>query len=550
MSTINKSSSWKAVASHFEKIKSTHMRDLFNNDDDRFNKYHIQYEDFLVDFSKNRITDETLNLLINLAKEAKLEDWRKRLFSGDKINFTENRSALHIALRNRSNRPILVDGKDIMPNVNKVLAQMKSFSNDVRSGKIKGYTGKKIKSVVNIGIGGSDLGPAMICEALKSYGTKDITPYFVSNIDGADIAQTLEVCDPETTLFIVASKTFTTQETMTNAYSARAWLLKHLKDQESIKNHFVAISTNEAAVEKFGINKDNMFEFWDWVGGRYSLWSAIGLSIAIFIGMENFEQLLNGAHDIDNHFQNAPLNENIPVILALLGVWYINFFQLSTHAVLPYDQGLSLFPSYLQQADMESNGKFIDRNGEKIQYHSGPILWGESGTNGQHAFYQLIHQGTEVVPSDFIMPIHSHYSIGNNGNEHHKILIANFIAQTQSLMMGKTDKEARAELKNQSLDENIIKILTPHKTFEGNRPSTSILFDKLTPKSLGRLIAIYEHKIFTQGVIWNINSFDQWGVEYGKQIAKLVLPKLIEPNETIGFDSSTNNLINYTKKNI
>tara|TARA_B110000091_G_scaffold173047_1_gene186563 strand:- start:86 stop:1738 length:1653 start_codon:yes stop_codon:yes gene_type:complete len=550
MSTINKSSSWKALNSHFEEIKSIHMRDLFSNDNDRFNKYHIQYEDFLVDFSKNRITDKTLNLLLSLAKEAKLEDWRDRLFSGDKINFTENRSALHIALRNRSNNPILLDGKDIMPNVNKVLGQMKSFSNDVRSGKAKGYTGKKIKSVVNIGIGGSDLGPAMICEALKSYGTKDITPYFVSNIDGADIAQTLEACDPETTLFIVASKTFTTQETMTNAYSARAWLLKHLKDQESIKNHFVAISTNEAAVEKFGINKDNMFEFWDWVGGRYSLWSAIGLSIAIYIGMENFEQLLNGAHDIDNHFKDAPLRENIPVMLALLGVWYINFFQLNTHAVLPYDQGLSLFPSYLQQADMESNGKFIDRNGEKIQYHSGPILWGESGTNGQHAFYQLIHQGTEVVPSDFIMPIHSHYSIGNNGNEHHKILIANFIAQTQSLMMGKTDAEARAELKNQSLDEDTIKTLTPHKTFEGNRPSTSILFDKLTPKSLGRIIAIYEHKIFTQGVIWNINSFDQWGVEYGKQIAKLVLPKLIEPNETSGFDSSTNNLINYTKKNI
>ena len=550
MSTINKSSSWKALNNHFEKIKKVQMRDLFINDGDRFNKYHIQYEDFLVDYSKNRITDETLKLLVSLAKEAKLEDWRERLFSGDKINFTENRSALHIALRNRSNNPILLDGTDIMPNVNKVLGQMKSFSNDVRSGKAKGYTGKKLKSVVNIGIGGSDLGPAMICEALKSYGTKDITPYFVSNIDGADIAQTLEVCDPETTLFIVASKTFTTQETMTNAYSARSWLLKHLKNQESIKNHFIAISTNEAAVEKFGINKDNMFEFWDWVGGRYSLWSAIGLSIAIYIGMENFEQLLNGAHDIDNHFKDAPLRENIPVMLALLGIWYINFFQLNTHAVLPYDQGLSLFPSYLQQADMESNGKFIDRNGEKIKYHSGPILWGESGTNGQHAFYQLIHQGTEVVPSDFIMPIHSHYSIGNNGNEHHKILIANFIAQTQSLMMGKTDAEARAELKNQSLDEDTIKTLTPHKTFEGNRPSTSILFDKLTPKSLGRLIAIYEHKIFTQGVIWNINSFDQWGVEYGKQIAKLVLPKLIEPNETSGFDSSTNNLINYSKKNI
>jgi glucose-6-phosphate isomerase len=526
------------------------MRDLFIKENNRFNKYHIQYEDFLVDFSKNRITDETLNLLTNLAKEAKLEDWRDRLFSGDKINFTENRSALHIALRNKSQKAILLDGKDIMPNVKKVLRQMKIFSSDIRSGKFKGYTGKKIKSVINIGIGGSDLGPAMICEALKSYGAKDITPYFVSNVDGADIAQTLELCDPETTLFIVASKTFTTQETMTNAYSARTWLLKHLKDRQSIKNHFVAISTNGAAVDKFGIDKENMFEFWDWVGGRYSLWSAIGLSISIFIGMDNFEKLLNGAHDIDNHFKDAPLNKNIPVILALIGVWYINFFKFNTHAILPYDQGLSLFPSYLQQADMESNGKFIDRNGNKIKYHSGPILWGESGTNGQHAFYQLIHQGTEVVPSDFIMPIHSHYSIGNNGNEHHKILIANCIAQTQSLMMGKTNKEARKELKNQNLDQNMIKILTPHKTFEGNRPSTSILFDKLTPKSLGRLIAIYEHKIFTQGVIWNINSFDQWGVEYGKQIAKLVLPKLIEPNETSGFDSSTNNLINYTKKNI
>ena len=550
MTSINKSSSWKALNSHFKKMKSIHMRDLFIKENNRFNKYHIQYEDFLVDFSKNRITDETLNLLTNLAKEAKLEDWRDRLFSGDKINFTENRSALHIALRNKSQKAILLDGKDIMPNVKKVLRQMKIFSSDIRSGKFKGYTGKKIKSVINIGIGGSDLGPAMICEALKSYGAKDITPYFVSNVDGADIAQTLELCDPETTLFIVASKTFTTQETMTNAYSARTWLLKHLKDRQSIKNHFVAISTNGAAVDKFGIDKENMFEFWDWVGGRYSLWSAIGLSISIFIGMDNFEKLLNGAHDIDNHFKDAPLNKNIPVILALIGVWYINFFKFNTHAILPYDQGLSLFPSYLQQADMESNGKFIDRNGNKIKYHSGPILWGESGTNGQHAFYQLIHQGTEVVPSDFIMPIHSHYSIGNNGNEHHKILIANCIAQTQSLMMGKTNKEARKELKNQNLDENMIKILTPHKTFEGNRPSTSILFDKLTPKSLGRLIAIYEHKIFTQGVIWNINSFDQWGVEYGKQIAKLVLPKLIEPNETSGFDSSTNNLINYTKKNI
>jgi len=550
MVSINKTSTWKKLNSHFEKLKQLHMRDLFENDPDRFTKYHIQHDDFLVDFSKNIITDETIGLLTNLAKEAKLEDWRDRLFAGDKINFTENRSALHIALRNRSNSPIMLDGKDIMPSVNKVLSKMKQFSSDIRSAKIKGYTGKKIKSIVNIGIGGSDLGPAMICKALKPYGSKDITPYFVSNVDGADIAQTLEVCDPETTLFIVASKTFTTQETMTNAYSARSWLVKHLKDKESIKNHFVAISTNDLAVKKFGINENHMFEFWDWVGGRYSLWSAIGLSIAIYIGMDNFEELLIGANDIDEHFQNTPLHENIPVILALIGVWYINFFKFNTHSVLPYDQGLSLFPSYLQQADMESNGKFIDREGNKIDYHTGPILWGESGTNGQHAFYQLIHQGTEVVPSDFVMPIHSHYSIGNNGNEHHKILIANFIAQTQSLMMGKTDKEAATELKNQGLDEETIKNLTPHKTFEGNRPSTSILFDKLSPKSLGKLIAIYEHKIFTQGVIWNINSFDQWGVEYGKQIATLVLPKLIESEETNRFDSSTNNLINYTKKNI
>ena len=550
MSSINKSSSWKALKSHFEQIKPLHMRDLFSKDPDRFNKYHIQYDDFLVDFSKNIVTDETINLLINLAKEAKIEDWRDRLFSGDKINFTENRSALHTALRNRSNNPIIIDGKDIMPNVNRVLGQMETFSDGVRNGKIKGYTGEKFKSVVNIGIGGSDLGPATICKALKAYGTDAIIPYFVSNIDGADIAQTLEVCDPKTTLFIVASKTFSTQETMTNAFSARSWLLEHLKDQEAVKNHFIAISTNEEAVEEFGISKHNMFEFWDWVGGRYSVWSAIGLSVCIFIGMDNFKQLLLGAHDIDNHFKSAPIQENIPIILALLGIWYINFFEYNTHAILPYDQGLSLFPSYLQQADMESNGKFIDRDGEKIKYHSGPILWGESGTNGQHAFYQLIHQGTEVVPSDFIMPIHSHYSIGKNGNEHHKILIANFIAQTQSLMMGKTNKEARVELENQYLDEKIIKNLTPHKTFEGNRPSNSILFDKLTPRSLGRLIAIYEHKIFTQGVIWNINSFDQWGVEYGKQIAQLVLPKLIESGETSGFDSSTNNLINYTKKNI
>ena len=550
MTSIINSDAWVALINHHKSIKSAEMRDLFNEDENRFKNNHIQYDDLLIDYSKNRINKETLPLLTSLAHEANLDLWRDKLFSGEKINFSENRSALHTALRNKSNTPVISDGKDLMPEINASIAKMGNFSESVRSGEWKGFTGKRIETIVNIGIGGSDLGPEMVCKALSPYGTKNIVPLFVSNIDGADLAQTLEQCDPETTLFIVASKTFTTQETMTNAFSAREWLITNLKNPAATCNHFVAISTNKIAVEAFGIAADNIFKFWDWVGGRYSLWSSIGLSIAIFIGIDNFKELLSGANDIDIHFKTAPPEENIPVVLALIGVWNINFFNFTTHAILPYDQGLSLLPSYLQQLDMESNGKFIDREGERVRHNTGPILWGDSGTNGQHAFYQLIHQGTEIIPTDFLMPIHSQYEIGENGDGHHKILISNFIAQTKSLMLGKTEEEARDEMSEQGLPMKDIDLLASHKSFMGNRPSTSILFDKLDPKTLGRLIAIYEHKIFVQGIIWNINSFDQWGVEYGKQIASLVLPELRNKSATTSFDSSTNNLINYTKKNL
>ncbi|MDC0422666.1 glucose-6-phosphate isomerase [Methylophilaceae bacterium] len=550
MTSIKNSDAWIALVDHHKSIKSAEMRDLFNEDENRFNDNHIQYDDLLIDFSKNRITKDTIPLLIKLSHEANLNLWRDKLFSGEKINFSENRSALHTALRNRSNTPVLSEGKNVMPEINESIDKMGNFSESVRSGEWKGFTGKRIETIVNIGIGGSDLGPAMVCKALKPYGTKNIIPLFVSNVDGADLAQTLQQCDPETTLFIIASKTFTTQETMTNAFSAREWLISKLKDSAAISRHFVAISTNITAVEDFGIAKNNMFKFWDWVGGRYSLWSSIGLPIAIFIGIDNFKDLLAGAHEIDNHFKTAPPEKNIPVVLALIGIWNINFFNFTTHAILPYDQGLSLLPSYLQQLDMESNGKFIDREGNRICLNTGPILWGESGTNGQHAFYQLLHQGKEIVPTDFLMPIHSQYKIGENGDGHHKILISNFIAQTKSLMLGKTETEARDEMLGKGIPKKDIDLLASHKSFIGNRPSTSILFNKLDPKTLGRIIAIYEHKIFVQGIIWNINSFDQWGVEYGKQIASLVLPELRKKTTTTAFDSSTNNLINYTKKNL
>jgi len=538
---------WQKLCQHQKEIVSTHMRDLFAADKNRFDKFSLKFDDILFDYSKHRITDETLPLLMQVARESDIEGWRDRMFAGEKINITEDRAVLHTALRNRSNTPVMVDGKDVMPDVNAVLAQMRVFSDKVRNGDWKGYTGKSITDVVNIGIGGSDLGPVMVCDALKPYANPALQVHFVSNIDGAHLMRALEKCNPETTLFIVASKTFTTQETMTNAMSARTWFLASAQDNAHVAKHFVALSTNSKAVQDFGIDTANMFAFWDWVGGRYSLWSAIGLSIALYVGMDNFEALLSGAHEMDNHFRTAPLEQNMPVIMALIGVWYNNFFHVDTNAILPYDQGMARFPAYLQQADMESNGKFICRDGKRIQYKTGPVIWGEAGTNGQHAFYQLIHQGTQIVPCDFLMPIHSHYSIGKNGYTHHKILLANFLAQTQSLMLGKPPAQARAELEKQGMSGEALENLLPHKVFEGNRPSTSIMFDKLTPNTLGKLIALYEHKIFVQGFIWNINSYDQWGVEYGKQIAQEILPLLTNNEQINNFDSSTNGLINYTK---
>ena len=549
MTKIIDSNEWQDLKKHFDDIKNVQMRDLFKDDEQRFEKFHLALDDFLFDFSKNRINDKTLGLLNKLAIKADVEDWRAKQFSGDKINTTEDRAVLHTALRSQDDDPIFVDGIDVKPEVKKVLKQIESFSNSINDGSWKGFTGKKINTIVNIGIGGSDLGPAMVCKALQTFSHKDLHIHFVSNVDGADLALTLEQCDPETTLFIVASKTFTTQETMTNAFSARHWFLNHAKNNDAISQHFVAVSTNIEKVKEFGINEENMFIFWDWVGGRYSLWSSIGLSISIFLGYENFKDLQTGAYEMDQHFLHAPIEKNMPIQMALIGIWYNNFFKFNTQAILPYDQGLSLLPSYLQQADMESNGKFIDRDGKRVCLETGPVIWGESGTNGQHAFYQLIHQGTQFVPCDFIMPIKSHYNPGDKKNLHHKILMSNLLAQSQSLMMGKTIDEARSELINSGLSDQEISSLLPHRSFEGNRPSNTILFEKLTPKNLGKLIALYEHKIFVQGIIWNINSFDQWGVEYGKQIARLVLPKIQGEKTTSCFDSSTNNLIDYIKKN-
>ena len=547
MATLHKLPVWQKLNQHQQNIASVHMRDLFAQDAKRFDKFSLKFADILFDYSKHRITDETLPMLFQLAREAKIENWRDKMFAGEKINITEDRAVLHTALRNRANSPVLVDGHDVMPDVNAVLAQMREFSDKVRNGSWTGYTGKRITNIVNIGIGGSDLGPVMVCDALKPYSSPDLNVHFVSNIDGAHLMRALNVCDPETTLFIVASKTFTTQETMTNARSARTWFLKSAKDNAHVAKHFVALSTNAKAVQDFGIDTANMFAFWDWVGGRYSLWSAIGLSIALYVGMDNFEELLTGAFEMDQHFRTAPLEQNMPVIMALIGVWYNNFFHIDTHAILPYDQGLARFPAYLQQADMESNGKFICRDGTRVPYKTGPVVWGEAGTNGQHAFYQLIHQGTQIVPADFLMPVHSQYKVGENGNTHHKILLANFLAQTKSLMLGKTKEQARAELEQQGLSGEALEDLLPHKEFEGNRPTTSIMFDKLTPNTLGKLIALYEHKIFVQGIIWDINSYDQWGVEYGKQIAQQILPQLISDEVVTNYDSSTNGLINYTK---
>jgi glucose-6-phosphate isomerase len=536
---------WKALETHYQQMKLIHMRDLFEQDAQRLEKFSLKLNDILVDYSKNRITEKTMALLLELAIQTDVKGWIDKIFQGEKINITENRAVLHVALRNRSNRPIHVDGKDVMPGVNAVLAQMGRFCRNVREGQWKGYTGKAVTDIVNIGIGGSDLGPVMAAEALKPYGKPGLKPHFVSNIDGTHIVETLKGLDHETALFIIASKTFTTQETLTNAHTARDWFLDKAGHESAIAKHFVAVSTNGEEVSRFGIDAKNMFEFWDWVGGRYSLWSAIGLPVALYIGMENFESMLAGAHEMDEHFRTAPLDKNIPVILALLGIWYNNFFGAHTHAILPYDQYLHRFPAYFQQGDMESNGKGVNRGGELVDYSTGPIVWGEPGTNGQHAFYQLIHQGTKLVPADFLAPINSQNPIG----KHHEILLSNFFAQTEALMKGKTGEEARAELLASGKDAQAAERLLPHKMFEGNRPTNSILFKKLDPKTLGALIALYEHKIFVQGIIWNINSFDQWGVELGKQLAKAILPEL-EGNEPVAsHDSSTNGLINYYKAN-
>jgi len=536
--------SWQKLATHYAAIKNVHMKKLFAEDPARFNRFHLRFNDILVDYSKNRITDETLDLLFALAREAGVPQAVESMFAGEKINETENRAVLHIALRNRANTPIMVDGRDVMAQVNAVLQKIKNFSDSLKSGSRRGYKGDKITDIVNIGIGGSDLGPVMATEALRPYAHPELSVHFVSNIDGTHLAETLKVLNPATTLFMIASKSFTTQETMTNAFSAREWFLEQAGDQAHVAAHFVALSTNAEKVVEFGIDKENMFEFWDWVGGRYSLWSAIGLSIACYIGFDNFVDLLQGAHEMDRHFRQTPLEENIPVILALIGIWYNNFFGSETEVILPYDQYMHRFPAYFQQGNMESNGKSTSRKGERVSCQTGPIIWGEPGTNGQHAFYQLIHQGTKLIPADFLAPAVSHNPIG----EHHNILLSNFFAQTEALMNGKTREEVVEELKAGGKPDDEIKNLAPHKLFEGNKPTNSILFRQLTPKTLGSLIAMYEHKIFVQGVIWNIFSFDQWGVELGKQLAGKILPELFGDSFVDTHDASTNGLINAFKE--
>jgi glucose-6-phosphate isomerase len=545
MEFLTNSPAWKALKNHFDKIAGVQMRTLFEENPQRFEQFSLRFEDILFDYSKNRINQETIDLLIALAEQANLRQWIDKMFSGEKINVTENRAVLHTALRNKPGTPVLTDGTDVMPLIRGELVKMRSLINAVRDGSWRGYTGKPITDVVNIGIGGSDLGPVMVTEALRPYWKKELCAHFVSNVDGTHLAETLKRVSPESTLFCVASKTFTTLETITNATSARDWLVAKLGTKDCIPQHFVALSTNASAVSDFGIDIKNMFEFWDWVGGRYSLWSVIGLPIALVIGMENFEELLAGAHDIDQHFRSAPFAQNMPVLMGLLGLWYCNFFGAASHAILPYDQYLHRFAAYFQQADMESNGKSVDRDGKSIaEYTTGPIIWGEPGTNGQHAFYQLIHQGTRMIPADFLAPAQSQNPIGN----HHQILLANFFAQTEALMKGKSKSEAMSELENSGKDPSTIARLLPHKIFPGNRPTNSILFRKLDPRTLGRLIALYEHKIFVQGILWHINSFDQWGVELGKQLAQAILPELQAVSAVESHDSSTNGLINYYKK--
>ncbi len=543
MELISKSKEWRHLQLHKAEIAKLHVKDLFAADNHRFDKYSIKFHDILFDYSKNLINNDTMPLLLELAKSIGLRHKIEKMFAGEKINTTENRAVLHTALRNRSEEPVYVDGENVMPLIYDVLDHMKEFVESIHNGSWLGGTGLQITDVVNIGIGGSDLGPAMVVDALSAYKVPNLNVHFVSNVDATDIQSLLNGLNPETTLFVIASKTFTTQETITNAITAKKWILKSIP-KDKLELHFVALSTNEKACIDFGINPKNMFQFWDWVGGRYSLWSAIGLSIALAVGFDNFEELLAGAYEMDLHFRETPFERNIPVIMALLGVWYADFFDFASHAVIPYDEYLKKFPDFLQQLDMESNGKYIDKNSLKIDYKTGPIVWGTIGTNSQHSFFQLIHQGTQVIPVDFIAFINNHNELGN----HHRILLSNFIAQTEALMKGKSEAEVLAELKSQGLDDQQIKSLLPHKVFTGNRPTNTILIKKLTPSALGKLIAMYEHKVFVMGCIWNINSFDQWGVELGKQLAKEVLKDLESEEKIYSHDSSTNGLINYIKQ--
>jgi glucose-6-phosphate isomerase len=538
---VNHTPAWRALEQHWQEMSQVHLRNLFEQDPRRPLQMTLTAAGLHVDYSKNLVTQQTLGLLFKLAETLDLEGWIRRMFAGDHINNTEGRAVLHVALRNRSNRPIFVDGHDVMPQVNAVLAQVETFTRQVRGGEWRGYTGQRITDVVNIGIGGSNLGPLMVCEALKPYQSPELRVHFVSNVDGTHLAETIRHLNPATTLFVVASKTFTTQETMTNAHSARDWLIAALGDMAAVSDHFVAVSTSAERVAAFGIDTNHMFGFWDWVGGRYSLWSAIGLPIALAIGYENFCELLAGAHDMDEHFRGAELSENLPAILALIGVWYANFAGARTHAVLPYDQYLGKLPAYLQQGDMESNGKRVTRDGVAVEYTTGPVVWGEPGTDGQHAFYQLIHQGTQMIPSDFIAPIHSQNPVG----DHHAKLMANFFAQTEALMRGRTREEALAEMEAEGMSPERAAELAPHRTFPGNRPTNSILMERLTPRTLGALVAMYEHRIFVQGVVWGVNSYDQWGVELGKQLASVILREIEEGRVTCPHDSSTQTLLEY-----
>lgn len=553
MPKLTELASWKALESHFEQIKSVHMRDLFEQDAaqsgsrsatqsaSRFKKFSTQMDDILLDFSKNRINDESFRLLCELAKETGVQEWRDKMFAGDAINISEFRPVLHTALRNRSNTPVYVDGENVMPKINRVLAQIRYFSERVRGGHLRGYSGHLICDIVNIGIGGSDLGPHVVCDSMKPYAQRGMNVHFVSNVDPTHLTEILKFVKPESTLFVISSKTFGTQETMLNAQSARDWFVELTANEKAVARHFVAVTSNKKAAAEFGILEENMFEFWDWVGGRYSLWSAIGLPIALYLGMDHFEELLEGAHAMDIHFKSAPLEKNMPIILALLGVWYNNFFDAQSHAVMAYNQYLRRLPAYLQQLDMESNGKTINREGERVDYLTGPIIWGETGSNCQHAFFQLLHQGTKPVPADFLIPVRSKNPLG----EQHSVLLANYFAQTRALMKGKTETEARSELEASGYAEEMIEEVLPHKIFEGNKPTNSIIFETLDPRTLGALLAMYEHKVFAQGIIWNINSFDQWGVEYGKQLATDIQQELADRQDTDCYDDSTNNLINY-----